>query len=215
MKPTIIIADDHAITAKGMESTLIELGFSVLGNHQNGINALNDILLQKPDYVLLDVRMPGMSGLDIAEVIKQNSITCKVIIYTMFTELTFYERAKSLGVSGYLLKEFALEDLEKCIKSIENTGVWHHPMLEQKLKASKNVFSPELYAKLTTRERYVLEGIADSKSTKAIAEELFVSQRTVESHRRSIIQKLQLPKKKNALLMWALENKGFFGLMDD
>ena len=214
MKPTIIIADDHAVSAKGMESVLIELGFSILGNHQNGINALNDIVLHKPDYVLLDVKMPGMSGLDIAEELKQKGISCNVIIYTMFTELSFFERAKSLGVSGYLLKEFALEDLEKCLNGIKKSGVWHHPLLEEKLQASKNTFSPELFSKLSPKERFILEGIADSKSTKTIAEEQFISQRTVESHRRSIIQKLKLPKKKNALLMWALENKGFFDLMD-
>lgn len=214
MNPTIIIADDHPISGKGMESVLKKMGFNILGNCQNGIQALNEILVKKPQYVLLDVKMPGLSGLDIAERLYNNKIGCKVIIYTMFTEVSLFERAKELKVDGYLLKEFALDDLEDCINAIKSGKRWFHPDLKDKLKASYNNFSPDLYCTLTRKEKLIVAEIAERKSTKEIAKEHFLSERTIESHRRNIRHKLKLPSKKNALLMWAIENKGFFGLVD-
>lgn len=214
MKPSIIIADDHPISAKGMESILIQLGFEILGNHQNGLNALNDIFQKKPDYVLLDIQMPGLSGLEVAEQLKKKGVRTNVMIYTMFTELSFLKKAKALDVKGYMLKDFALEDLKKCIASIKKGKPWFHPELTDKLQATKVEFSPDLFSKLSQRERTILSSVADGKSTKTIAQDMFISERTVESHRRSIIKKLELPSKKNALLMWAIENKGFFGLVD-
>lgn len=214
MRPTIIIADDHAISAKGMETVLQKLNFVVLGSHSNGLQALNQIVLDKPDYVLLDVQMPGLTGIDVTETMKAKGIKSKVIIYTMFTDISLFERAKQLEVDGYLLKEFALDDLEICMQNIKQNKKWYHPKLEERLKKSTVNFSPERYNSLTLQERNILSRIAENKSTKEIAQEQFLSEKTIESHRHNIIKKLELPSKKNVLLVWALENKSFLALME-
>jgi len=214
MRPTIIIADDHPATSKGMEMVLKKMQFVVLSSHTNGLQALNQIVVDKPDYVLLDVQMPGLSGIDIAERMKAKGIKSKVIIFSMFTDAALFERAKELQVHGYLLKEFALDDLETCVKAIQIGKHWYHPRLEERLQKSTVSFSPKLYHTLSSKERIILSSIADNKSTKHIAEEQFLSEKTIESHRRNIIKKLGLPSKKNTLLIWAIENKGFFSLMD-
>ena len=214
MQKTIIVADDHPITAKGMVSILNDLNFKVISNHQNGINALNQIKLEKPDYCLLDVQMPGLCGIDILEKLKNKKLKTKVIIYTMFTDLSLFKRAEQLGVDGYLLKEFAIDDLKQCILSIESGKQWYSPKLLDKLSKTTITFIPELYSKLTSKEKQVLSAIAQDKSSKEIAQDQFISEKTVETHRRNIIKKLEIPKRKNALLIWAIEHKGFFSLMD-
>ncbi len=214
MAATFIIADDHPISLKGMESVLKAMGFCILGSYANGLQALNQIILEEPDFVLLDVKMPGLSGIDIAEQIKNKCLKSKIIIYTMFTEASLFEQAKQLNIDGYLLKEFVLEDLEKCIIEIKKGNTWYHPKLEKKLKENMVSFSADLYCKLTKKERIILLGIANNKSNKQLAKEQFLSERTIESHRRNIIKKLDLPNKKNMLLIWAIENKGFFSLID-
>ncbi|WP_034057765.1 DNA-binding response regulator [Lacinutrix jangbogonensis] len=214
MPKTIIIADDHPITAKGMETILKGLGFNVIGLYTNGLHAFNNICLHKPDYALLDMQMPGMCGLDIVKNIRAKNLKTKIIIYTMFTDISVFKQAMELNVNGYLLKEFAIDDLKECLNEIEKGNNWYNPKLEEKLNNRKAEFSPELYCKLTTKERSIVNCIANNMSSKEIALEQFITEKTVESHRRNIKNKLELTKKNNALLVWAIENKGFFSLMD-
>ncbi len=214
MPKKIIIADDHPISGKGMEAILKSLGLNVIGLHTNGLRAFNDICLQKPEYALLDMQMPGMSGLDILEKIRAKNIKTKIIIYTMFTDISIFKQAKELHADGYLLKEFATDDLKACIRALEKNERWYNPKLLEKLNKSKTAFSSELYNELTLKERAVLKCVANNMSTKEISLEQFISERTVETHRRNIRNKLNLSKKNNALLVWALENKEFFSLMD-
>ena len=214
MPRNIIIADDHPISGKGMEAVLKSLGLAVIGLHTNGLHAYNDICLHKPQYALLDMQMPGMTGLDILEKIRAKNIKTKIIIYTMFTDISIFRKAKELNVDGYLLKEFAIEDLKSCMKALEKHQRWYNPKLLEKLNKSKTSFSSALYNELTLKERAVLKCVANNMSTKEISEEQFISERTVETHRRNIKNKLNLTEKNNALLVWALENKEFFSLMD-
>lgn len=216
MVKTIIIADDHPITGRGMESILLTMGFDVLGNYQNGIQALNNILSKKPDFALLDAHMPGLCGLDVVQELKTKKSTTKTIIYTMYTDVALFQHAKEFGVNGYLLKEFALDDLKTCLQTLNEGHNWYHPLLEKKLKDNEQYsFKPDLYCTLTPKERTVLSSIADNKTSKEIASALFLSEKTIETHRRHIKQKLQLSNNKNALLVWAITNKGFFSLFED
>lgn len=215
MAKTIIIADDHPITGRGMESILLTMGFDVLGNYQNGIQALNSIISNRPNFALLDAHMPGLCGLDVVVELKKKKLRTKTIIYTMYTDVALFEQAKELGVDGYLLKEFALDDLKECLDALRSGAKWYHPLLEEKLKKSEDQsFKPDLYCLLTPKERSVLASLADNKSTKEIAKELYISEKTIETHRRNIKKKLQLSDNKNALLVWAVKNKGFFSLFD-
>lgn len=216
MSSTIIVADDHPITARGMESILLTMGFDVLGNYQNGLHALNHILNNIPDFVLLDAHMPGLCGLDVVQELKKKNIKTKTIIYTMYTDLALFEQAKELGVDGYLLKEFALDDLKECLDVLRSGNTWYHPLLEEKLNASKGQsFKPDLYCSLTSKERSILSCIAENMASRDIAKQLYVSEKTIETHRRNIKKKLQLSNNKNALLVWAVKNKGFFSLFDE
>lgn len=214
MNRSIVIADDHPISLRGMESVLIRMGFNIIGSFGNGLHALNKIYLSNPDYALLDVQMPGKCGLDIVEEMLPKKLKTKTIIYTMYNDLALFERAKKLGVNGYLLKEFAVDELKLCVQSLENGVNWYSPNLEDKLLGSKTSFTPELYCKLTSKEKAIVKSIANKQSSQAIADELFMSIKTVENHRGNIIKKLELPREKNALLIWAIENKGFFPLVE-
>ncbi len=214
MRNSIVLADDYPIILKGMEAIVREMGFEQIDSYENGLQALNKIYASKPDYALLDIQMPGMCGLEVIEQMRRKNIKTKTIIYTMYTDMALFERAKKLNVDGYLLKEFAIDELKKCILSIERGNNWYSPLLEEKLQSSKLTFTPDLYCKLSNKEKSVVKAIADKKSTQEIAEELFVSVKTIENHRTNIIKKLELPKKKNVLLIWAIENKGFFPLVE-
>ncbi len=192
----------------------MNLGYDVQATFENGAQALRHIQSTPPYLALLDVQMPGLCGLDIAEAMLNSNLKTKIIIYTMFTDYCLYDRAKEMGVDGYLLKEFATEDLKKCVKALEKNQKWYSPRLEDTLGRKVLNFAPDLYCKLSAMEKGIIKSIANKKTTSEIALEYFISPKTVESHRGNIIKKLKLPKKRNTLLIWALENKGFFSLVD-
>ncbi len=211
---TAIIADDHPIILFGAMSILSNMGYQILSTHHNGTQALNAIRATQPQLALLDVQMPGICGIDILEEIRKHQLSIKVIIYTMFTDAHLFHRAKELGVNGYLLKEFATTELNSCVKNIEKGRDWYSPEIENKITKSSRGFNPKLYCRLTTTEKTVLKAIADKKTTKQIAAENFICIKTVESHRRNIINKLDLGHERNTLLIYAIENKGFFSLSE-
>ncbi len=214
MNKTIIIADDHPVTLRGMESILLTMGIEVIDTFNNGIHALNHIIQAEPDFALLDLQMPGLSGLDVVEEMNKRKLKTKSIIYTMHNDIALFERAKSLDVNGYLLKEFALEELKDCIAKLSVGNYWYSPKLEERLEQTELNFDPERFVQLSTIQKNILKLIADKKTTQEISKELFISVKTVESHRSKIIKTLGLDSTKNSLIIWAIENKGFFNLVD-
>lgn len=208
---TIIIADDHPVTLNGMKLFLEQLGYLVMCTCNNGIHAFNQINAFKPEYAILDLNMPGMNGLEVLEKVRQTNKTTRIIIYTMYNEKTLFEKSVKLGVNGFLLKDFAIEELETCLEALSYQKVWFSPKLEQTLSLKDQDNKQEKFLLLTPAERKIVSLIADEKSSKSIAELLFISEKTVENHRSNIIKKLNLPVAKNSLLIWALENKGKIG----
>lgn len=208
---TIIIADDHPVTLNGMKTFLEQLGYIVMYTCDNGINAFNQINAFKPDYAILDLNMPGLNGLEVLEKIRQTNKTTKVIIYTMYNEKALFEKAVKLGVNGFLLKDFAIEEFELCLEALSHQKFWFSPKLEQTLSMSDQDNKQEKFLLLSPAERKIVSMIADEKSSKTIAEQLFISEKTVENHRSNIIKKLNLSTSKNSLLIWALENKRTLG----
>ncbi|MCI2229147.1 response regulator transcription factor [Polaribacter sp. MSW13] len=118
MKPTIFIADDHPLLIKGLKNLLIEKKMNVIGEAVDGQSALNFILKRKPDIAILDVEMPNLTGIEIARECKKNDLKTKIILITLHKEMDFYLKSKKLNIYGYLLKEFALDEIETCLQSV-------------------------------------------------------------------------------------------------
>lgn len=202
---SIIIADDHPLLLKGLSDFLIERGYNVIGRANDGQEAYELIENLKPDIAVLDIQMPKLSGLEIARLCHNNNIETKIILITFHKEKALYSEAKDLNIFGYILKEFALEEIENCIKSVFQNIPYFSPKILEMLSASET--NPKGFDALTPSEKKILKLIANDKTNKEIASLLFISHRTVEKHRSNIINKLKLEQKTNSLLIWAKENQ--------
>ncbi len=208
----IFIADDHPIFRCGLKETIEKTRqFEILGDADHGEKAFKSILELNPDIVVLDVDMPGMSGLDIAEQLKGAAPRIKVVILTSYREESFFNRAMDLGVKGYILKENAINDLTDGLLSVSRGEIYLSPSISSFLlkraqrnerAASKNTG----FDSLTPSELRVLRLVADNLTSKEIAKKLFISPRTVDTHRNNICTKLGL-RGSRGLLMFALEHR--------
>ena len=202
----ILIADDHTLTLLGTKSFVESLGYRVGSVCSNGITAYNEICSKNFTIALLDINMPGMDGLEILEKVYTSKIRTKIILLTMHREISIYKRANELGVFGYLLKNHSEEELDICLQSVVNNVQYISPHITKELVMDKKETGDNDLSKLTFTENKILEMIGKQHSTKQIAALLFISEKTVEGHRRNIIDKLGLPKEKNILLQWAIKN---------
>jgi len=201
----ILLADDHPMILQGTKSFLELIGYTVTDMCSNGLVAFNIIERQTPDIAILDINMPEMSGIEIAKQIQAKKIPCKIVLLTMHNEKNIYKRAMEYGVYGYLLKNFASTEIEECLKAVAKNIRYTSPRLATELVVNKAESSIE---QLSINEKKIVELISKGNNNKQIGEKLFISERTIEWHRRNIIEKLQLPKEKNILLTWALQNFG-------
>jgi DNA-binding NarL/FixJ family response regulator len=204
MKPTIIIADDHPLVLKGLKDFLTEKNYNLLATAKNGKIALSLIKAHSPDIAILDIKMPFLTGLEIAEKCKEAKIKTKIVLITLEKEESIYLKAKKLGVYGYVLKEFALEEIENCISSVVKDKPYFSPELITYIEIDN---TSSLLDNLTNTELKILKIIAKNKTAKEIAEELHCSPRTVEKHKSHIIRKLNIDRSPNSLLIWAKENQ--------
>lgn len=201
----ILIADDHPFTLQGTKSFVESYGHKVIDTCSNGTSALNLITLHAPDVAILDINMPGLDGLDVSKKIQENRLKTKVILLTMHKEITIYRKASEYGIFGYILKEHAQKELEICLEEVQKGNRYVSAYLEEDL-ISDSLHSDDKLARLTLSERKIIELVAQLKTSKQIAELLFLSEKTVEGHRGNIIEKLGLVKEKNTLLKWAIQN---------
>ncbi|MES2863809.1 MAG: response regulator transcription factor [Bacteroidota bacterium] len=201
----ILIADDHPFTLQGTKSFVESYGYKVMDTCSNGVSAFNLISLHAPDVAILDINMPGQDGLDVAKKIQENKLKTKVVLLTMHKEMTIYKKAIEYGIYGYILKEHAHTELEKCLDEVKKGNRYKSEFLIDDLISDKTDATDEL-SKLTLSERKIVELIAQQKTSKQIAEMLFLSEKTVEGHRSNVIEKLGLVKEKNTLLKWAIQN---------
>jgi DNA-binding NarL/FixJ family response regulator len=201
----ILIADDHPFTLQGTKSFVESYGYKVIDTCSNGISAFNLITLHNPDVAILDINMPGQDGLDVAKKVQESKLKTKVILLTMHKEMTIFKKANEYGIYGYILKEHAHTELEKCLEEVKKGKRYVSEFLIDDLISDKIDATSEL-SRLTLSERKIVELIAQQKTSKQIAELLFLSERTVEGHRSNIIEKLGLVKEKNTLLKWAIQN---------
>ena len=204
-EPSIITADDHPLLLKGLNDFLLEKKYNVIGYGNNGREAYNLITKESPDIAILDIQMPFMSGLEIAKKCKSNGIATKIVLITLHKEKELYQKAQDLNIFGYNLKEFALEEIEICIKTVTKGIQYFSPKIKELL--GDNLLDNTALSILTPSERKILKLIAKDKTNKEIASLLFISYRTVEKHRSNIITKLNLEPKTNSLLIWAKEHQ--------
>jgi DNA-binding NarL/FixJ family response regulator len=202
----ILIADDHPFTLMGTKAFVESLKFNVEDVCSNGITALNLIKSHQPDIAILDINMPGLDGLEVLEKVFSQKLKTKVILLTMHKEMTVFKKASQYEVAGYILKENAQEELAHCLEVVIKGHQYVSKNLERELHIDSSNKTEDQFNTLTFTEKKILELVAQQKTSKQIAEMLFISEKTVEGHRTNIIQKLGLPKEKNTLLIWAMKH---------
>ncbi len=210
MNTSIVIADDHPLMLRGLSDFLTSKGFNIIGSAEDGNTAYNLIVKLKPEIAILDIRMPYKTGLEIAEACQKNNLETKVILITFDKEEEVYDEALKHGVFGYILKEFAIEEIEICIKHVINNTRYFSEEIAQYLDASSLEQKPEALNRLTKSELKIIKLISENKTSHTIAEELSISVRTVDKHRSNIVAKLGLDNKPTSLSIWATLNKKFF-----
>lgn len=213
---SVIIAEDHPLFRKGLGDTIRDEGtLRLAGEASNGEEALRLIEQERPDVALLDIDMPRMSGLQVARAVQEKNLFVATIILTIYREEDMFNEAMDAGVRGYVLKETAVIDLLDAIKRVTMGEYYFSPSLSSYLvsrsKRARELLGrkPTLHS-LTASERRILMLIAQSKTSKDIANALNISYRTVETHRTNIATKLNLHGS-NSLLKFALEHKSSLG----
>lgn len=207
----VIIADDHPIFRTGLRQIIVSEKILIIAEASNGEEAFEKVKELKPDIVILDINMPVMNGLEVLEKIKGTKINVKSILLTGHNNEKMFNKAMDTGASGYVLKENASSDLIDCIYTVCKGDYYISPIISNLLfnrNKKRREFeenNPDIYL-LTEIERTVLKKIAESKSSKEISDDLFVSIRTIEKHRENICNKLKIHGS-NALLKFAIDNK--------
>lgn len=211
-KVNIVIADDHPIVLHGLKNVIEEnSNYSVIGEAFDGEKALNIINKFNPDIAVLDLDMPKLNGLEILKNLSKKKNNTKVIIITAHKDESLLNKAIEFDAKGYLLKETALVEINLCIEKVISGKKYISSDLSEKMMENKNsnlnaTTKIKGLSELTLTEKKILKLVSANKTTKEIADELFVSYRTVENHRNNICKKLNITGG-NALLRFALENK--------
>lgn len=207
-KIKLVIADDHHIFRKGILSIVSEdTGIEITGEASNGDDALRLITEINPDIAILDIDMPGLSGLDVARKVKAQKLATKIVILTIHKDKEYFDEALELDIKAYVLKESIANDLLDCIKKVGAGDYYISPSISGYLvKRDSSEVSNSGLRLLTASELQILRLIAENKTSGQIAEELFRSIRTIENHRNNICSKLGL-KGPHALLLFAIENR--------
>ncbi|WP_293901835.1 response regulator [Sphingobacterium sp. UBA5670] len=211
MKTTILIADDHPIFLKGLKEVIeSEPAYEVIYAAKNGMEALAIARTQLPMVTILDIDMPEMNGLAAAEELIKFVPDANVILLTMHKAKDTFLRALEIGVAGYVLKENAVVDIIQAIEAVISGNSYISPEMSSFLlnqrRTNRNPTTEDLLRTLTPSELKILRLVGSYKSTKAIAEELFISEKTVSNHRMNILRKLNLTGK-NSLLRFAIEQR--------
>jgi len=209
MNKSIVIADDHPLMLRGLTDFLISRGYNIIGSAEDGNTAYSLIVKLKPEIAILDIRMPYKTGLEIAEACKKNNLKTKVILITFDKEEDVFDQALECGVFGYILKEFAIEEIETCIAQVIDGKPYFSEEIVSYLNASTIDKKPETLDSLTKSELKIVKLISEYKTSQNIADELSISVRTVDKHRSNIVHKLELDNKPTSLSIWATLNKDF------
>ena len=213
-KISILIADDHPLFRAGVKQTLEKLETAEIYDAEEGDKALQIIRELEPDVAVIDIRMPGKTGLEILSELYNSGVTTKIILLTMYKNVNYFYQAVSLGVKGYLLKETAVQDLVEAVKTVHSGGTFISSRLKALIESGKtDEFQNKLLVNsvnsLTSAERQIMKLLANWKTNCEIADILFNSTRTIENHRANISDKLNLHGA-HSLIQFAIENRELF-----
>ncbi len=186
----IVLADDHTMIRQGLKAILEAEGFQVPGEASNGIQAVELTQKLRPDIVVLDISMPLLNGIDASRQILEARPQTKVILLTAHTQEQYVVQGLRHGVTGYLLKENAADELVNAVRTVAGGAIYITAAVS---RAVVQAFSADPSRELLSpRERQVLQLIAEGKSMKEIGALLGISSRTADSHRTKIMEKLAL-----------------------
>ncbi|MFH1504284.1 MAG: response regulator transcription factor, partial [Candidatus Omnitrophota bacterium] len=192
----IIIADDHDIIRTGIKNILYNHDeYKVIAEAVDGEDALKKVEEYKPDILLLDVSMPKIGGLDIITQVHHISPETKILIITVHKADAYIMKALKSGVQGYLQKENAAEDLLPALRKVTAGGLYlastiSSYLADKAMERTEEKSSKETF--LTSREKEILRLVSEGKSAKEIAETVFISRRTVENYKNTLLKKLNL-----------------------
>jgi two-component system response regulator NreC len=197
MAKKILIADDHKLMREGLR-TLIEKqkGLEVIAEADNGREAVKLVRDLEPEIVIMDIAMPVLNGIEATRQIVSELEKTKVIVLSMHADKRFIIKALKMGASAYLLKDSAFKDLVQAINEVVKDKIFLSPritdiVIDDYINSKSNEDTSDLY-KLSGREREVLQLIAEGKTTKEISSRLYISIKTVETHRKKIMDKLDI-----------------------
>ena len=192
---TCLIVDDHEVVREGLRLSLSRAPHvRVIGEASDGISAVELAMRRKPDVVIMDVRMPGMDGLEATKELMKRMPDGKVLIFTAYSERSLLSRGLESGAKGYILKEAPHETLVRALEKVAAGDTYVDPALMPAFLAGKD--RDEM---LTAREREILQLLADGMSNADVAGKLFISQETVKSHVRHILTKLEADTRTHAV----------------
>ncbi|MHC4396396.1 MAG: response regulator [Planctomycetota bacterium] len=193
-KARVLLADDHKIVTEGLRS-LLEPEFELVGIVENGRELLAKAKELCPDVIVADITMPSLNGIEAIEQLKKAGSNAKVVFLTMHHDVMYASRAFEAGASGFVLKHSAPDELLTAIREVLKGRTYVTPMIAGELmKSYKNGtgLQKDAFGKLTSRQREVLQLLAEGKSAKEIAKILHISARTVEFHKYHIMEELSI-----------------------
>ncbi len=202
----LLIADDHPIVRQGLRQAIdSDVGIEVVAEAGDGLEALVKIRQTLPQVAILDIDMPKLDGFQVASAIRDEKLAVEIVLLTVHREESFMKKGLDLGARGYVLKDSAITDIVSAVKAAHRGQPFISPAMTAYLIKPRTSGGNEGLESLTPAERNVLKLIAQYKTTREIAETLFVSSRTIETHRHNICQKLHL-QGSHSLMKFALEH---------
>ena len=192
---TALIVDDHEVVREGLRLSLSRAShIQIVGEAPDGAAAVDLALRRKPDVVIMDIRMPGVDGLEATRQLLEQDPDARVLLFTAYSERSLLARGFESGAKGYILKEAPHATLVKAIEKVADGDAYVDPALVPDFLEAR-----EHGEMLTAREREILQLLADGMSNADVAEKLFISQETVKSHVRHILSKLEADTRTHAV----------------
>jgi len=207
-KGSVLLVDDHPLFRRGLRDVIAgKTNYKVVAEAENGATAITLSRIHQPELTIIDLALPDYNGLQLMSVLKRSGSKSLFVVMTLYNDITLIDEALKLGACAYLMKTDGLDVVEDCIDSVAVREVFVSPSVSipPPNKPAANSDSEDLKKTLSNREKLVLQGIANNRTSREIAESMTLSTRTVQNHRARIIRKLGL-QGANALYRFALEN---------
>ena len=194
MKSRVLLADDHALLREGLRALLVASpGVAVVGEANNGREAVRLAMELKPDVVLMDISMPDLNGLEAARMLRERLPAAKVIVLSMHSSTEHVYQAFEAGAAGYVLKASVAGEVKAALAAVRAGQQYLSPALREAYEHARRSPSASPLERLSARERQVLQLVVEGRSSAEIARLVHLSPKTVETYRSRLMQKLGVP----------------------